>query len=227
VTLPAPNVAVVDIDLDAPVAADPGDAAAEKYRKASLLADSDEPQIKALTQRALQGVPGTVHARMDALRAAVGRHLNRKDLASGFASATEAVASRSGDCSEHSLLLAACLRAAGIPSRVVAGLMYVDSFADKRNVYGWHMWTQALVDGAWVDVDAVLSPDGPRFNVGHLAVVTGAADSASLDPDVANTVSFLGELQIELVSIDGKPVAKKPSKKAAPKARGVPVESDQ
>lgn len=228
-TQPSPTAAVLDIDIDAPQRADPGDETAAKYRNASVLADSEEPRIKALAAKAVKGAGPDVRARVDALRVAVGKHLTKKNLASGFATATEAVASRSGDCSEHALLLVACLRASGIPARAAAGLMYVESFADRRNVFGWHMWAQALVDGAWIDVDAVLPAPGPRTDPGHVLVVTSAVDGATLDMDVAQTIGFLGGIEIEIVSIDG--VAAKPrvtpAKSPPAKTREVPAESDQ
>ncbi len=197
--------ATIDIDLGRTIPAERGDDADPKYRRASVMADSEEPQIKALADGALKGVPSDPRARADALRAAVSRHLTRKNLASGFATATEAVKSQAGDCTEHAVLLAACLRHAGIPSRVASGLLYVQSMGSVRNVMGWHMWTQALIDGAWIDVDAVLAPTSPRSHAGHLMVVASAADGASMDSDFARIVEFIGDLQIDIVSIEGVP----------------------
>jgi hypothetical protein len=197
--------ATIDINLDRSIAAERGDDADPKYRRASVMADSEEPRIKALADSALKGVPNDSHARADALRAAVSRHLTRKNLASGFATATEAVKSQAGDCTEHAVLLAACLRHAGIPSRVASGLLYVQSMGNVRNVMGWHMWTQALIEGAWIDVDAVLPPSGARSHAGHLMVVASAADGASMDSDFARIVEFIGDLQIDIVSIEGAP----------------------
>ena len=39
------------------------------------------------------------------------------------------------------------LRADGIPARVASGLVYADGFLGSRDIFGWHMWTQALIDG--------------------------------------------------------------------------------
>jgi len=33
--------------------------------------------------------------------------------------------------------------------------------------YGWHMWTQALIAGVWIDLDATLHLP---FTIGHVLV---------------------------------------------------------
>jgi hypothetical protein len=65
------------------------------------------------------------------------------------------------------------------------------------------MWTQALVDGAWVDLDAVLPPDGPGFDASHLLTATSAADGAALDAELLRIVDLMGDLEIDVRSIDG------------------------
>ena len=46
------------------------------------------------------------------------------------------------------------LRSAGIPARGATGLVYVEGYQGAPHAFGWHMWTQALVDGVWFDLDA-------------------------------------------------------------------------
>jgi hypothetical protein len=137
----------------------------------------------------------------------VHRHIGRKNLASGFATASECVRSRAGDCTEHAVLLCALLRSQGIPARVASGLLYVPDAGEVRNAYGWHMWTQAALGGEWVDLDAVLPPDGPRFDASHLLTATSAADGSALDPELVRIVDLMGDLEIELASVDGTPAA--------------------
>ena len=73
------------------------------------------------------------------MRASVHHYIDDKSLGVGFASASEVCATREGDCSEHAVLLVALLRAAGIPSRAVSGVVYVDSFVGERQVFGFHV----------------------------------------------------------------------------------------
>lgn len=187
-----------------------------RFRRASVMADSDDPGVRAIAAAALAkpGAQADAMATALALRSAVSAHLTRKDLASGFATATEAAASRAGDCTEHAVLLAACLRVAGIPSRVVSGLVYVPGPGPMANTYGWHMWTQAIVDGRWVDLDAVLPPGPRRFDASRLMTGWSAADGGSMDADLVRIVDLMGDLTIDVQSIDGRvpPAAKEAAK---------------
>ena len=171
----------------------------------SISARSDDAAIRAFAARAVDGLAATdAAARAEALRAAVNRHVVRKNLASGLATASQALASRAGDCTEHAVLLAAALRAIGVPARVATGLAWVDA-PGHPNSYGWHMWTQAIVDGRWIDLDATLPAGGPRFAASRLMTGSSAADGASIDSDLAAIVNLVGDLAIEVASVDGKP----------------------
>ena len=196
----------VDIDSARGSAAAAGDASDPRYRDASPIIDSDDPVIRDAVQRTLASARAGDAARAEALRAFVHRHITGKDLASVFASASSVMRDRSGDCTEHAVLLAAMLRAAGIPSRLAAGMVYAREFAGVRGCYAWHMWTQALIDGEWRDLDATL--DARAFHAGHILVATGAQDGASIDPVFAGMVMSVGNLSVEVESVDGTPRAK-------------------
>jgi hypothetical protein len=83
----------------------------------------------------------------------VNLHIDKKSMDIGAATAKEVFRDRSGDCSEHAVLLTAMLRAAGIPAKVCSGYLYF------RGAWGGHAWSSAWV-GRWVDYDATLCP-GP------------------------------------------------------------------
>jgi transglutaminase-like putative cysteine protease len=65
-----------------------------------------------------------------------------------FSSAVETLRAGFGDCGEHAVLLAAILRAAGVPARVVLGLLY---YAPKKAFVG-HAWVMAYA-GQWIFCD--------------------------------------------------------------------------
>jgi hypothetical protein len=75
----------------------------------------------------------------------------RKEMAStydvGFADAREVLRNRRGDCSEHTVLTVALLRAAGIPARAAVGIMY------GGGIFAYHMWPEVYV-GRWIGLDA-------------------------------------------------------------------------
>jgi hypothetical protein len=194
----------VDVDCARSSEATDDERSDRRYRDASPLVDAADPAVMEATKGALAKVSGDDAARAEALRSFVHRHITGKDMASVFASASAVVRNRSGDCSEHAVLLAAMLRAAGTPSRLAAGLVYARDFAGMRSCYAWHMWTQALIGGQWRDLDATLA-DRP-FHAGHILVATGAQDGPSIDPVFAGMVMAIGNLDISVESVDGTPV---------------------
>jgi len=130
-----------------------------EYSASTAMIGSEDRVIGALVEEALVLFEGsTDQLKASAFRGFVHRHMQAKDLSVGFASASEAARTGQGDCTEHAVLLAAMLRRAQIPARVVTGLLYVEAFAGQSDVFGYHMWTQAYVresgHGRWVDLDA-------------------------------------------------------------------------
>jgi len=196
----------VRIDVSIGSVPDAADSDDRRYRDASPIVDSGDPAIRDAVRRALADVPASDAARAETLRTFVHRHITGKDLASVFASASSVMRDRSGDCTEHAVLLAAMLRAAGIPSRLAAGVVYAREFAGVRGCYAWHMWTQAIIDGQWRDLDATLA--GRGFHAGHILVATGAQEGPSIDAVFAGMVMSVGNLGIDVESVDGVPLTK-------------------
>ena len=174
------------------------------FLASTLMIDASDARVKELSARAIEtaGLSATsTHGQMaEALRAFVASYIHRKGLATAYASASAVARSRSGDCSEHAMLLAALLRARGIPSRVAGGLVYADEFAGKKSVFAWHMWTQGLIDGEWVDFDATLRDRS--FHPGHLLIATSAQDEPSIDADFSTMLSTIGMIKIEVLRVD-------------------------
>jgi len=195
----------VTIDTKNSIEATPEDVSNPAFLKATALANIDDEEIKKLAEKSLKGVEGDPAAKADALRRAVHRHIRRKDLDVGFASASEVARNRQGDCSEHGVLLAALLRASGIPSRVAAGLIYADAFAGHEAIFGYHMWAQALIEvngtKRWVDLDATL-PGSTSNDATHITL--GVSDLGDGDPTsgLATIAGVMGRLQIKVESIE-------------------------
>jgi transglutaminase-like putative cysteine protease len=107
-----------------------------------------------------------------------------KSLSSNLTTASQVLARRAGDCTEHALLFVALARAAGIPAREVSGLVYM---GDDLRRFGWHAWAEVELDGRWVEVD-------PSWGE-HLANATHIALGSGDDSD---WVSTMGALTISL-----------------------------
>ena len=75
---------------------------------------------------------------------------NIKYVIADTPSAKLALTKKEGDCGPHATLTIALLRAAGIPARMVGGLLYDFSI----DGFGQHVWVEVYIgDGQWVPVD--------------------------------------------------------------------------
>jgi transglutaminase-like putative cysteine protease len=169
----------------------------EAQRRASLMVTSDDPEVKRLAREAVGALGDDRAARAEAMRRSVHRHIRKKTLGVGFASAAEVARTAAGDCTEHAVLLAAMLRADGVPSRVVSGLVYAEEFEGAADVFGYHMWTQAWIDDGWLDLDPTL-PDGVAFDATHIALATSNLDDAETINSLVSLVPLLGKLNIDV-----------------------------
>ena len=69
----------------------------------------------------------------------------KKDYGASADRATDVLRNAPGDCTEHSLLSIALLRALGIPARRVDGAVYVQNADGVPALYYRHAWVEAWV----------------------------------------------------------------------------------
>jgi hypothetical protein len=152
---------------------------------------SEHPAIVAVADsvRRATGAGGWELAR--ALAAWVNGHITGKNFGQGFASAVEVLQTRAGDCTEHSVLLTALLRSAGIPARPAVGLAYTDG------QFVGHMWTEAHVD-YWRTLDALdLDADPVRIRV------SAAEDDRAIDEkDLVRAYSVVGGMRVSVLDYE-------------------------
>jgi hypothetical protein len=99
-------------------------------------------------------------------------------------SAVEVLRQKVGDCNEHTILYTALARAAGVPTRMAAGIVYL------RNGFYYHAWPEVWL-GDWVAVD-------PTFNqfpadATHIRFMTGELDRQ------VEIVKLVGKLKVEVL----------------------------
>ena len=104
--------------------------------------------------------------------------------------ALEVLTSKRGDCNEHSVLFTALARAAGIPTRSVAGLVYSDGFYGAPGFY-YHAWVEIFTGKQWVALD-------PTWNqipadATHLAFVEGGLDQQ------VQIIALMGKIKLQPV----------------------------
>ena len=159
----------VRVDLQDPLKATPEELADEDYRKPSAMVDNSDTAVINLAhavdarlraagvpipRRREEPVPAElVHELVYALRDLVHNHIDNKHLSTAYASASETARTGSGDCTEHAVLLAAVLKARGVPARVCHGLVYIEQ--------GGSAITGAADETAHVAVDEHGNPIAP------------------------------------------------------------------
>lgn len=128
---------------------DPG----PEFRKSCHFINSDDARVRDHARSAVGSeTDAWLKARM--IERWVHTHMKKESHPVAFAPADEVARTLQGDCSEYAMLTAAMCRAAGIPSRAVVGLLYVDS--SRGPAFGFHMWTEVWVQGRWVPIDGTL-----------------------------------------------------------------------
>ncbi|MFQ5510492.1 MAG: transglutaminase family protein [Candidatus Krumholzibacteriia bacterium] len=163
------------------------DAELQRYLKADRYIQSDHPAIKALAD----SIAGSGERDDPALATEIARWVNRyiehKDFSQGFATALDVLAAREGDCTEHSVLLAAVLRAAGIPARIAVGVAYY-----QGSLIG-HMWTE-VYERKWRTLDALDVGANPI----RIRVAVSPDERALNEMDVINAYSLLAGIEVEV-----------------------------
>jgi hypothetical protein len=145
---------------------------------------SDHPRVRETAAEILQG---EVDARRAAerLRHWVFEHLRKVPTAS-LPNALQALAMGEGDCNEHAVLYAALARAAGLPARVVAGIVYIDG------VFLYHAWNEVWLGEGWVSTDTTV--DQMPVDATHVKLVEGGPEAHTA------IVPLLGRLSIEVLN---------------------------
>jgi len=241
---------LVTVDLQAPQRATDVELADREYLSPSAMVDSSDEVIIELAHQGdadlrrmgykipkrRKGQPAAAlspNAQLElvyVLRDLVHSHISSKHLSTAYASASETARTGSGDCTEHAVLLAALLKARGIPARVCHGLVYVEQggsaisgeasadatesatvSADGTTAstdaaegavttgqFGWHMWSQALVDGRWLDLDATLHVP---FSVGHVLVGTSSMSDKEAHNNHMQMAALIGNLEVDLLDV--------------------------
>jgi len=150
--------------------------------QATMLVQSDDRNIR---EKAAE-IIGTVKDAREAakkLNAWVYEAINKQPVVS-IPSAVEVLKQRIGDCNEHTTLYTALARAAGIPARMAAGIVYM------KNGFYYHAWPEVWL-GEWTAID-------PTFNqfpadATHIRFVTG--DLAKQ----AEILRLVGKLKVDVI----------------------------
>lgn len=110
-----------------------------------------------------------------------------KDTIDDGGSAVAGLKSKRGNCQTHARLYTALARAAGIPTRFVSGLVYLEG---KGFLY--HSWVESFMGDRWVSVDPTYNqfPSDPT----HLKLLEG-----HLPEDMAPIIVIIGRIKMTVM----------------------------
>ncbi len=149
------------------------------------LIQADDPEIRR-TAAGIVGDETDPVAAAERLAAWVHGNLDKR-ITLSVPSARQVLEARRGDCNEHTVLYVALARAAGLPARSAAGLVYV------RDRFYYHAWPEVWLDG-WVPVDPTL--DQFPADASHIRfVIGGLARQVEL-------IRLIGQLEMDVVSVE-------------------------
>lgn len=154
------------------------------FLKPSPFIQSDHQRIRDLAREILgadTAAPPLTRARK--LVDWVHTHIEKRPVLS-LPDALSTLENRLGDCNEHAVLLAALARAAGIPTRLEAGLVYL-----KGRFY-YHAWNLMYM-GEWVTADAVFGQ--LPADVTHLRLVSGSSEQQM------DLMGVIGKIQLTVI----------------------------
>jgi transglutaminase-like putative cysteine protease len=154
----------------------------QEYTDAEFLAQSNDKEIVAATDNILDGETDPLAASKK-INDWIFETLKKTPTAS-LPNARDVLKTRVGDCNEHAILYTAMARAAGIPTKTVLGLMYIDG----KFVY--HAWNEVYLDN-WIAVDSTFG----QFpaDATHIKLIEGnLAKSAEIS-------KVVGKLKIEII----------------------------
>jgi hypothetical protein len=160
---------------------------------------SDDPAVRAMAEEAIRGKTDA-WSKAVALEGHAHDAIREVSFSYALASAAEVAKTREGDCTEYAVLLAAMARAAGLPSRVAIGLVYLDRDDEPRHAFGLHMWTEIYVKDRWIPMDATLGRGG--IGAAHLKLSNGSMKDANAMSCFMPVINVLGQLKIEVVEIE-------------------------
>jgi hypothetical protein len=128
-----------------------------RYLEPTPMAQSDNPAIQAVAHEIVDGETNSMVV-AERIIGAVYFGIDKEAGVRGNATATEVLRNGAGDCTEHAVLVVALMRAAGIPARVVDGIV-IAAEGDGSGVGGYHAWAEIWL-GRWIGVDATVGETG-------------------------------------------------------------------
>lgn len=152
------------------------------FLKPTRFVQSDDPKITSRARAIIRDSNSPLEI-VTSVNEWVYDHLEKRPTMS-IPSAVDVLETRAGDCNEHSVLAAALLRAAGVPTRIAAGVVYF------QGRFFYHAWLEVYY-GKWMAVDALMGQ--VPADATHIRFLTGGLSRQ------AELVRIIGRLEVEIL----------------------------
>lgn len=166
-----------------------------RYLGATPYEPLDDPRLVKASKEAV-GTAKDPFVAARAINTFVFRHIARKNLGKAFSTALEALTQKEGDCTEHAVLFSALAKIAGLPTRLVTGLVYVGG---EDGGFGYHEWVEVYLGAAgWVAMDPTFGQD--LADPTHIKFTEGLSDAEGLREAGVAAAELFGDLQLRVLS---------------------------
>jgi hypothetical protein len=179
------GTALITIDPSGAPAVMATEAEISRSLEESLQHPIGDPQILALARTAI-GDAATPRAKVDRIVHFVAEFLEYSYVVADHSSVLRTIKVKKGDCSDHASLFVTLSRAVGVPAREASGLIYL---GDDQKSFGGHSWSEVVLDGVWVPVDATW--DEVKINAAHLRLSAEGTDLEGIQTMVGMRISLI------------------------------------
>ncbi len=167
-----------------------------EFLESSHFIDSDDAHVQELAHQAV-GAETDPWKKAQRIERWVKQNL-RPDDGAPMGPASQAARDLRGDCRLYALLTAAMCRVEAVPSRTAVGLIYVEKAG--KPFFGFHMWTEVLIDGQWLALDGTLGQGS--VGADHLKVADHSWHGVESLTPLLPVGRILGKTTIEVVSVE-------------------------
>lgn len=159
-----------------------------RYLRSSVTVQSDDPSIRRLSAEIVGGSAST-EERIARILRWLEHNVEKAPL--DVFSALDVLQQRKAECQGHAYLYTALARAAGIPTRVVNGLVY----SEELQGFLYHSWTESRVGPRWQAVDPTFGQI--TADATHIKLVEGE-NLAELMP----LMDWVGKVKIRVLEVE-------------------------
>ncbi len=159
-----------------------------RYLRPSVTVQSNDPAIRRVAEEIVTGSTSTEDRIARIVR---WLEFNVEKVPLDVFSALDVLETRKAECQGHAYLYTALARAAGIPTRVMNGLVYSEQF----NGFLYHSWTESLVGSHWQVVDPTFGQ--AVADATHIKLIEGE-NLADLMP----LMDWVGKVKIRVLEVE-------------------------